>query len=240
VHALIDDEVFSILDRSIEPGSLLAELRAATDEAGSMSRQQLRDEVVTLLLAGHETTALALTWALYLVALRPELDAALATEIQQVRPTGPIGIDDLEKLDLSGRVLKETLRLYPPAYVVPRVCAEPVDIGGYRIQPGSEVWLWIYFMHHDARWFRQPERFDPDRFLDGGEVAKNPNSYVPFGLGMRSCVGRHFAMLEAVIVLAGILRRFRVRCLDSRPLRPLPRITLAPSRPVRVRLEARR
>lgn len=234
----VDREVYPIIDRGGEPGSLLSDLIAMTDEEGTMSRQQLRDEVVTLFLAGHETTALALTWAFYQLALHPELDAELGeslladtTELSRLQPA---------RVPLAERVLFETMRLYPPAYVIPRVCAEAVELGGYRIQAGSEVWMWVYFMHHDARWFEEPERFRPERFLPEAEAARRPNTFIPFGAGTRACVGRHFAMLEAVLCLAAVLRRFKLRLVSPRTVRLHPRITLAPARPIHVRLEARR
>jgi cytochrome P450 len=236
--AEVDREVFPIIDRGGEPGSLLAELIASTDEEGAMSRQQLRDEVVTLFLAGHETTALALTWTLYQIALQPDLYEALAKELAAV-PQQLAGVRPSE-LPLCERVVSETLRLYPPAYTVPRVAAETVELGGFRIQPGSEVWLWIYFMHHDARWFPDPERFRPERFLPEAEAARRPNTFIPFGAGSRACVGRHFAMLEAILCLAGLLRRFQPSLVSSRTVPLHPRITLAPARPIRVRLQARR
>ena len=233
----VDREVYPIIDRGGEPGSLLSDLIAMTDEEGAMTRQQLRDEVVTLFLAGHETTALSLTWACYQLALHPEVDAQLDAEL--------LGASDLARLGpaqlpLTERVLLETMRLYPPAYVIPRVCAEPVELGGYRVKPGAEIWMWIYFLHHDARWFDEPERFRPQRFLPEAEAQRRPGTFLPFGAGSRACVGRHFAMLEAVLSLAALLRRFRLRLVSSRTMRLHPRITLAPARPIHVRLEARR
>lgn len=234
----IDREVYPIIDRGGEPGSLLSDLVAMSDEEGAMSRQQLRDEVVTLFLAGHETTALTLTWTLYQLALHPELDAELgdallagAPDLVQLQPA---------RVPLAERVLLEAMRLYPPAYVIPRVCAEPIELGGYRVMPGAEVWLWVYFMHHDARWFAEPERFRPDRFLPEAEAARRPNTFIPFGAGSRACVGRHFAMLEAVLCLAAVLRRFKLKLVSPRTVRVHPRITLAPARPIQVRLEERR
>lgn len=236
--AEVDREVFPIIDRGGEPGSLLADLLAAVDEEGTMTRQQLRDEVVTLFLAGHETTALALTWACYQLALHPEIDAELGAELRDA--PADLATAQLSRLPLTGRVLSETLRLYPPAYVVPRVCAEPATLGGYGIAPGSEVWLWIYVMHHDARWFDEPERFRPERFLPAAEAARRPNTFIPFGAGSRACVGKHFADLEAILSLAALLRRFKLRLVSPRIVRLHPRITLAPGRPIHVRLEARR
>lgn len=236
--AEVDREVFPIIDRGGEPGSLLADLLAAVDEEGTMTRQQLRDEVVTLFLAGHETTALALTWACYQLALHPEIDAELGAELKEA--PADLATAQLSRLPLTGRVLSETLRLYPPAYVVPRVCAEPTTLGGYGIAPGSEVWLWIYVMHHDSRWFEEPERFRPERFLPAAEAARRPGTFIPFGAGSRACVGKHFADLEAVLCLAAVLRRFKLRLVSPRIVRLHPRITLAPGRPIHVRLEARR
>jgi cytochrome P450 len=236
--AEVDREVFPIIDRGGEPGSLLSDLLAATDEEGAMTRRQLRDEVVTLFLAGHETTALALTWSCYQLALHPEIDAALADELAQA--PADLANAQLSRLPLAGRVLSETLRLYPPAYVVPRVCAEPLSLAGYRIEKGAEVWMWIYFMHHDARWFPEPERFRPERFLPEAEAGRRSNTFIPFGAGSRACVGRHFADLEAILCLTGLLRRFKLHLVSPRTVRIHPRITLAPGRPIEVRVEARR
>jgi len=234
----VDREVFPIIDRGGEPGSLLADLIAMTDAEGAMTRQQLRDEVVTLFLAGHETTALTLTWTLYQLALHPEIDAELSDEVR--RAPRDLAKAELSQLPLAERVLNESMRLYPPAYVIPRVCAEPIELGGYRLQPGAEVWLWVYFMHHDARWFDEPERFRPERFLPEAEAARRPNTFIPFGAGSRACVGQHFAMLEAILCLAAVLRRFKLTLVSPRTVRLHPRITLAPARPIQVRLEARR
>ena len=236
--AEVDREVFPIIDRGGEPGSLLSDLLAMTDAEGAMTRRQLRDEVVTLFLAGHETTALALTWTCYQLALHPEIDAALADELSCA--PADLATAQLSRLPLAGRVLSETLRLYPPAYVVPRVCAEPLSLGGYRLEPGSEVWVWIYFMHHDGRWFDEPERFRPERFLPDAEAARRANTFIPFGAGSRACVGRHFADLEAILCLTALLRRFKLHLVSPRTVRLHPRITLAPARPIQIRLEARR
>ena len=246
MRARVDRHVYRILDHGAgAPGSLLSMLRAqlsdGTGAGGSRgARQELRDEVVTLLLAGHETTALALTWAFYLVALHPDIDEALAEEVSRVSLGQPLGAEHVPGLALTQRVLDETVRLYPPVYVIPRVCTRAVQIGPYGVAAGDELWLWVYFMQRDARWFRLPERFDPARFLPGGEASQHPRAYLPFGAGLRSCIGRGFATLEAVLVLASVLQRFRLELTDYRPVFPRPRITLAPGRPLPVRLRARR
>jgi cytochrome P450 len=239
MRARVDREVFALIDDpDIAPDSLLAELRAAVDEAGSMTREQLRDEAVTLFLAGHETTALALVWTFYLVALQPEVDAALGAELASAN-AARLGAAELERLDLCQRVLKESLRLYPPVYVIPRLVQKPTKLAEYWLAPGAEIWLWIYFMQRDPRWFSLPDRFDPQRFAPGGEASKHPKAYAPFGAGTRSCIGRHFATLEAAMVLASVLRRYRLELVDGRVLRCRPRVTLAPARPVHVRLHPR-
>jgi cytochrome P450 len=239
MFAEVDREVYALIDHGGGAGSLLSDLIAAADEAGVMTRQQLRDEVVTLFLAGHETTALALTWALHLISLHPSVDAELYDELRNVELTAPLSARSFEALPCYQRVLNESMRLYPPVYVIPRVCQEPVRLAGYQIEPGAEIWLWTYFVHHDARWWSEPERFRPERFVPGGEATRQPNTFLPFGLGSRACVGRHFAMLEAVLALAVLLRRFSLRPTSFRPVRLHPRITLAPARPLRVRLQAR-
>ncbi|HKO93667.1 MAG TPA: cytochrome P450 [Polyangiaceae bacterium] len=244
MQARVDRDVYRILERAeSDPGSLLSQLRAqqaASGEDGPESREELRDEVVTLLLAGHETTALALTWAFYLLALHPEQDERLAEEIARVSRGERIDGRHFAELEATGRVLKEAVRLYPPVYVIPRVCTAAVDIGRYRVSAGDELWLWVYFMHHDARWFSLPERFNPERFLSEGAGAFPPHAYIPFGAGSRSCIGQGFAMLEAVLVIAQVLQRFRLVLSDSRPVFLRPRITLAPARSIEVRLEPRR
>lgn len=237
MRSLVDREVYAIIDGADRaPGTLLAELCAAADEQGTLNREQLRDEVVTLFLAGHETTALALTWAFYLLALHPDVARAVRDEARKVAGTGRLGAEHHPALEVTARVVQETMRLYPPVYVIPRVCAEPVELAGYELPVGAEIWLWTYFVHRDARWHPLPDRFDPARFVPDGEIARRPNAYLPFGAGTRSCVGRHFAMLEAVLIVASLARRFHFELADSVPLRPRPRVTLAPERPVRMRL----
>jgi cytochrome P450 len=239
MRAIIDQEVYAILDRAeAAPGSLLHELRAAVDDQGGMTRQELRDEVVTLFLAGHETTALALTWAFYLVALHPHIDRALADELRRGGGAPP-SARELESLDLAPRVLKESMRLYPPVYVIPRIVERAVKLGGYWLAPGATIWLWTYFMQRDPRWFHLPDRFDPDRFLPNGEASRQPRAYIPFGAGTRSCIGKHFANLEALMVLSAIVARYRLELVDTRPLPLRPRVTLSPARPLRVRLVSR-
>jgi cytochrome P450 len=238
-RALVDREADTLLKGHPAQDSLLAELRAACDERGAMTREQLKDEVINLILAGHETTALALTWAFYLIALHPHIDAAILAEIAHVTGGGPPSSADTVKLELCQRVVKETMRLYPPIYAFPRQVEQRVKVAGYWLPEDAEIWIWSYFMQRDARWFSLPERFNPDRFLPGGEAQAVPRAYIPFGSGMRACIGRNFALAETVLVLASVLQRFRVELVSARPTRARAKITLCPARPLTVRLRPR-
>lgn len=241
MQRIVDREVFALLDEAQErPGSLLYDLQHPADPSSGLTRTELRDEAVTLFVAGHETTALALTWTLYLVAHHPHVEADIVREVRGVAPTGVPRASQVEALTHCERAFKEAMRLYPPAYVVPRVCVDAVNVGGAPLEPGDEAWLWLYVMHRDARWYQMPTRFIPERFAPGGDNERNPHTYAPFGAGTRVCIGRSFAMLEGVLTIACLLSRFHFELLDMRPLRPLPRITLVPSRPLYARVTPRR
>ncbi len=239
----LDRIVFSLIDRA-EGASLredlLARLSRATDAEGGMERKQLRDELVTLFLAGHETTSLALTWTFSLLSSSPDQRARLHEEIDRVlggrRPTAA----DLESMPFTAKVVDEALRLYPPAYVLPRVCVEDTEVGGFRIPAGAELVLWVYHCHHDPRWFVEPERFDPDRFDDGTDRVRHPHAYLPFGAGSRTCIGKTFATLEARILLVSIAQRFSIDVDPGWRIGLRPRVTLAPKGGLPVTLTERR
>ncbi len=233
--ARLDDIVFEMIDEARSDlqqararDDLLARLARATDEEGQMSRQQLRDELLTMFLAGHETTSLALSWTFYLLSRNPNQRTRLHREIDEVLGDRRPEPADLDQLPLVHRVIAEALRLYPPAYVIPRNCIEDVEIGQYTIPAGSELVLWVWHCHHDPRWFDQPERFDPDRFLrDSGRIT-HPKAYLPFGSGARTCIGKHFATMEAGLLLTRIAQRATID-VDRRWQPALrPRVTLGP------------
>jgi cytochrome P450 len=205
-----------------------------------MSDEQLRDETVTLFLAGHETTALALTYALYLLALHPEIEARAADEVRDAlegrRPTA----DDVPRLAYLERVLKEAMRLYPPAWVIGREVLKPIMLGGVRVEPGVQVVASQWLVHRDARFWPEPERFEPSRFEPSASEGRRRFAYFPFGGGPRVCIGNHFAMMEAVILLALVLARFRVELVPGQTLDFAPSVTLQPKAPgVRVVLRPR-
>ena len=235
------------LDRRVS-GLIEARRRAPGDDdllsqlldGGELTDRELRDELVTLFLGGYETTSLALTWTWYLLAENPQWFDRLVQEIDSVLGDRAPTASDLDALPVTTRVVDESLRMYPPAYAVARVAHRDTRIGDYEAPAGSEVVFWIYFAHRDARWFQDPDRFDPDRFLPQSGAVRHPYAYMPFGSGQRTCIGRHFALMEARLVLARLTQRFRL--VKTRTGHPglHPRITLAPRRPVRMRAVPRR
>ena len=218
---------------------LLGLLLRAQDEDGSrMSDQQLRDETLTLFVAGHETTALALTYALYLLARNPEEQAALTAEVAQVLAGRPPEFADLEHLKVTEAVLKEAMRLYPPAWSIGREALEDVDVGGFRIPKGGTVFMSQWVVHRDPALFPEPERFDPGRWTEGTQ--RLPRfAYFPFGGGPRICIGNRFAMMEAMLVLAVLAQSFAFAATPDTELELLPTATLRPRRPVRLAVAAR-
>lgn len=167
------------------------------------------DELVTFLIAGHDTTATALTAAAWLLGRHPDIQNAVAAEAA-ARGDGPLGVDDLADLPLTQRVLKEAMRLYPPAATVVRGAVTDTDVDGYRVPAGATALVGIWAIHRDPQLWPDPTRFDPDRFLPGAERARDRWAWLPFGGGPRSCIGERFAMLEATIGLATLVRRFHI------------------------------
>jgi cytochrome P450 len=240
----IDELIYRIIAgrRAGEPrDDLLGTLLAAQDEEGArMSDQQLRDEAITLFLAGHETTALALAHTLYLLSKHPDVERRLYAEIAAVLGGRLPTADDVRALPYTERVLKEMMRLYPPAWTTGREATEEVEIGGYVIPKGAQILTSQWVVHRDPRWFPNPEGFDPDRWTP--ERAKDlPRfAYFPFGGGPRICIGNHFAMMEATLVLVILLQRFRVELLPGQRLDLQPTVTLRQAGPgLRVRLVER-
>ena len=225
VARLITERRTSAVDR----GDLLSMLLMTTDEYGNgMNDKQIRDEVVTLFLAGHETTANALNWTWYLLAQHPEVEATLHNELDAVLQGNPPTLADLKRLPYTERVIKESMRLYPPVWSMSRQAIETVDIGGYRIAKGSEVNIITYATHHDARWWSDPERFRPERFSPENEREFPKLAYLPFSSGPRVCIGNSFAMVEAQLILATIAQRSRLTLTDGYKVQPEALITLRP------------
>jgi len=226
----IDRLIYEIIARrrSGEPREdLLGVLLAAQDDDGSgMTDQQLRDEAITLFLAGHETTALALSHTLYLLSKHPEVERKLQAELTSVLGDRLPTADDVRSLVYVDRVLKESMRLYPPAWTTGREAEEDIELRGTRIPKGAQVLLSQWIVHRDPRFFPNPEGFDPDRWAPERAKGLPKFAYFPFGGGPRVCIGNHFAVMEATLMLAIILQRFRVELLPTQRLELRPSVTL--------------
>lgn len=225
--------------RAAEPRSdFLGTLLAAQDDAGlRMSDQQLRDEAITLFLAGHETTALALAHTLYLLSKHPDVERRLHAELDRVLGGRLPTADDVRALAYTERVLKEAMRLYPPAWTIGREAAEDLEVGGVHIPKGAQLLLSPWVVHRDPRWFPNPEGFDPDRWAPEVSGALPRYAYFPFGGGPRTCIGSHFAMMEATLLLAVIAQRYRIELLPGERLELEPSVTLRQKGPgLRVRV----
>jgi cytochrome P450 len=221
-------------------GDLLSMLMLARDEKGDvMTERQLRDEVITLLIAGHETTALALTWTWHLLAHHSDADAKLAAELRDVLGGRTPTASDLPQLRFTEQVVTEAMRLYPPAWGFGREALADCEIGGYTIPRGTTIIISPWVSHRDSRYFESATEFRPERW--SGDFARQlPRfAYMPFGGGPRICIGNRFAVMEAVLILATVAQHFRLQSHDTRPVVPLPSITLRPKGGVSVRLVAR-
>jgi cytochrome P450 len=224
-----------------ERGDLLSILLQAqdADDGSRMSDRQVRDEVMTLFLAGHETTAVALSWTWYLLARYPEVDARLADEVRVVLGGRPPMVADLPALRYTEMVVTESMRLYPPAYGIARQVVKPTEVAGQPMGAGAFVIIPTWVVHRDVRWFDEPEEFRPERW-DRDCARRLPRfAYFPFGGGPRQCIGNTFAMMEAVLILAAIAQRFRLALAPDQRVTPAPYITLRPEPGIRMHLESR-
>jgi cytochrome P450 len=219
---------------------LLSVLLQARNEKGrGLTGRQLRDEVMTLLLAGHETTALALCWTFYLLALHPEVENRLLKEIDEALEGHLPEFADLAQLKYAESVIRESMRLYPPVYAMARVALKDCEIAGYCVPRGASVVMSQWIMHRDPRFFERPEEFNPGRWTE--EFVKQlPNfAYFPFGGGARVCIGASFAMTEATLLLTTILQRFRLRLCSEEKVEPVAALTLRPPAGVKMNLQRR-
>ena len=217
-------------------------LAAQDEDGGGMTDQQLRDECMTLFLAGHETTALTLSWAWYLLAQSPGAEATLHAELDSVLAGRLPTMEDLPKLRFAEAVVTESMRLYPPAFVMGREATEDVQLappGRYRLAKGMLVLFSQWVMHRDPRYFDAPAEFRPERWLGALQKQLPKYAFFPFGGGPRLCIGNQFAMMEAVLLLATIAQRYRLRLESGFEVTPWTGITLRPKNGVRVTLDAR-
>ena len=225
-------------------GDLLSMLIAAQDDEDHnrhMDDKQVRDEVLTLFLAGHETTANALAWTFYLLSQNPEATQKLHAELDSVLTAGRAPTyADLENLPYTRMILTESMRLYPPAWIVTREALEDVNVGGFAIPKGATILISQWVVHHDERYYPQPLRFDPERWSPTNPAAARPKmSYFPFGAGARLCIGEPFAWMEGILLLAAIAQKWDMTLEPGFPVELLAQITLRPKHGMRMKLTKR-
>jgi cytochrome P450 len=240
----IDDIVYRLIAErragGSDRGDLLSMLLAAHDEDGSqMTDRQLRDEVMTLFLAGHETTALTLSWAWYLLAQNPEVEKNFHAELDEVLCGRQPTVADLPRLQYTDKIAKESMRLYPPAYGLGREAVQEFELGGYRIPARSQLFMFQWAMQRDPRYFNEPNRFYPERWTEEFQSGLPKYAYFPFGGGPRACIGNYFAQMEVVLLLATIGQRFRFSLLHDHTVSLMPAMSLRPADGIRVKLDTR-
>jgi cytochrome P450 len=225
--------------QAIARGDLLSMLLAARDpETGEgMSDRQLRDEILTIFLAGHETTANALAWTWYLIARHPQVEVRLHDELDAVLGGRMPGFADLAELKWTRMVIEEAMRLYPPAHTIARKALGEDRIGGVRVPAGASITISIHALHRNPNLWREPERFNPERFAPAAVAIRHRFAYLPFGGGPRICIGNGFAMAEAMVILATVAQRYRLRLAGGHLVEPIGLITLRPKHGVWVTLE---
>jgi cytochrome P450 len=243
----LDDVLFSIIkERRMEPSEhtdLLGILMQAKDEENGlgMTDKQLRDELMTIFLAGHETTANLLSWTFYLLSQHPEVDEKLYTIIEELTQGKPITPELYPQLTYAQHIISESMRLYPPAYVIGRQVEEDIEIGPYQMRKGDMVLISQYVMHRNPTYYDNAEVFIPERFEDNFIKTLPSYAYFPFGGGPRVCIGNHFAMMEATLALATIVQKYRLTIsADHHTVKPQPLVTLRPKRGLYMTLNNRK
>lgn len=205
------------------------------DTGEGMNLQQLRDESLVLFLAGHETSALALTWTFYLLVQHPEIEAKVLAEAKAVLGDKEASFETLMQLTYTKQVLQEAMRLYPPAWIMDREAIDEDEIEGYHVPKGANISLFVYGVHHNPDYWEAPETFDPDRFTKEKIKTRRPFTYFPFGGGPRLCIGNQFAYMEMQLILATLIQRFRFELVENQVIELEPLITLRPKNGIFVR-----
>jgi cytochrome P450 len=238
IFNLVEDRRRSGVDR----GDLLSMLLLAQDEegdGGQMTDQQLRDELMTIFLAGHETTANALTWTWYLLSRHPEIEAKLHEELSRVLGSRTPGFADVAQLSYTEMVLSESMRLYPPAWAIGRLSTVDCEIGGYPVPKRSLVIMSQYVTHRDERYFTDPLTFDPERWRPELRETRPQFAYFPFGGGPRRCIGEGFAWMEGILVLATLAQQWKLHLVPHHPVAMKPVVTLRPKHGMKMTVERR-
>jgi cytochrome P450 len=235
--ALIRKCLGELLDSHLDAGKSFDDIAsavvAARDDLGrAFTREELIDQLGVLFLAGHETSASALTWVFYLLATRPALVARLRAEIAEVCGDGPITFEHTRRMVFARNIFQETLRLYPPITFLPRVANEATRIGDYRVKRGALIMVAPWVLHRHRAYWREPNAFDPDRFAPERKHELTSGAYIPFGIGPRICAGAAFATVEAVLLVARLFRHFDFHVTEPGAVRPAARLTTRPARQV--------
>jgi cytochrome P450 len=217
-----------------------AVIAARDPETGErFTREELIDQIGVFFLAGHETTASALTWVFFILSMRPEIVARIREEVSRIVGDGPVGFDHAKRLVFVRNVFRETLRLYPPITFLPRVATADTELAGWRIRRGAMIMLAPWATHRNAAYWPDADRFDPDRFSPEREAGVVQGTYMPFGLGQRICVGAAFATLESCLILARLVQRYDFETLEPSRVRPVARLTTRPAKEISVRVRRR-
>lgn len=241
----MDTTIYKIINQrrtsGENPGDLLSMLMEARDEedGSQMSDKQLRDEVATLMLAGHETTANALSWTWMLLSQHPEVQSKLLEELQEVLGGSSPTVAHIPRLRYTDMVIKESMRLYPPVSLLGREAVQDCQIGEYEVPAGCRILISQWVMHRSPRFFEDPEVFKPERWAGDLEKRLPRGVYFPFGDGPRICIGKGFALMEAVLLLATIAQKFQLTLVPEHPIVPQPSITLRPEHGIQVVLAKR-
>src|SRR5208282_3489887 len=235
VYRMIDAHQRSGRDR----GSLLDLMLAAAPSNDAESRQSLRDQVITIFLAGYETVANALSWTWYLLSENPECEAQLHNEVDGVLEGRLPTLEDVPRLRYTEAVMAESLRLYPPAWAMGRYARNDFELGDFFLPARTTVLISQFIMHRDPRYFPDPLRFDPERFSPEAKARRTKFTYLPFGAGARQCIGESFAWMEGVLILATLAQRWKLQLVPGHPVEPQPLITLRPKYGMRMLVQPR-
>jgi cytochrome P450 len=236
----LDEVVFDVIEQrrqgQTKGNDLLDLLLEARDEetGEGMTPQQVRDELMTFYLAGHETTSNTLAWTLYLLGTNPGAEAQLKEELSRVLGNRLPTLEDTRGLTYCTQVLEEAMRLYPPGWFIGRTATEEDEVGGYHVSPGTQVCFSAYVTHRDPRFFEKPDAFDPSHFSPEATKSRPVYAYYPFSGGTRKCIGAGFAMLEMQLILATLLQSVRLSVEPGFKAEPYPAVTLVPKNGIRV------
>ncbi len=241
---MLDRIVYRIIDdrRPSAAGGqdLLSELLNAHDQEGNgMTNQQVRDETLTIFLAGHETSAVTLSWIFYLLGRHPEINELLEKELDEVLGDRPPTVEDLSALKYTAMIVNEALRLYPPATLIGRTALKDCLIGDYAVPAGTTVLASPWVLHRDGRYFEAPDTFKPTRWSVEFENRLLHGAYFPFGVGPRTCIGYRFALMELILILATVVQKYRLLPVSNKVIEPKVAVTLHPDTAVVMRVEKR-